>query len=239
MSTNTLLPVLRDRLGFSLRRHYVDEFHLEHVTKLPPGSRIVDIGGHKGTKRGIFDIRKYDYHVVCVNVSPDKGADVIADAASLPFPDGTFDAAICSELLEHVPDPRQVVLEAFRVIKPNGWLFICVPFLYHVHADPHDYGRYTDYFWQQTLQQTGFASIRVEAQGRFWSVMVDMAREAAYQLGKQEIPRNKLMRSLLKRTIGFAKRKAIAWDAAVPPPQREVFSKFTTGFGIQAQKPAA
>ena len=40
-----------------------------------------------------------------------------ADAADMPFADGVFDYAICSHLLEHVPDPVGVVRELTRVAK--------------------------------------------------------------------------------------------------------------------------
>ena len=230
--------VFRDRLGFSLRRHYVDQFHFEHVPRLPRGCRIVDLGGHRSTKRGSFDIRRYDYEVVCVNLSTEKGADIVADVAELPFADRSFDVALCSELLEHVPDPRSVLAETYRVLKQDGQLLICVPFLYHIHADPYDYGRYTDHYWNRVLHEAGFAGVDIRPQGRFWSVLVDMIRETAYQLEKQKRPRARLVRSLLKRSVGVAKRKALRWDSQPAWQQHEVFRRFTTGFGIRAQKAA-
>jgi SAM-dependent methyltransferase len=38
-----------------------------------------------------------------------------ADAAAMPFADGAFDYTICSNLLEHVPDPGAVIEELMRV----------------------------------------------------------------------------------------------------------------------------
>lgn len=99
--------------------------------------------------------------------------NVQADAAYIPFADASFDAVICSELLEHVFQPIQVVEEAYRVLRPDGVLLLCVPFLYRIHADPYDYGRYTDYYWQRVLQETGFCRITVERQGLFFSVLLD------------------------------------------------------------------
>ena len=59
-----------------------------------------------------------------------KGADirlVRADAEDLPFCDACFDAVICTEVLEHVADPRTVVGEVRRVIKPDGLAIFTVP----------------------------------------------------------------------------------------------------------------
>lgn len=50
-----------------------------------------------------------------------------ADALTLPFPDGTFDAVICSEVLEHLPDYERAVDELVRVLRPGGWLGVSVP----------------------------------------------------------------------------------------------------------------
>ncbi|MFM8586431.1 MAG: bifunctional 2-polyprenyl-6-hydroxyphenol methylase/3-demethylubiquinol 3-O-methyltransferase UbiG [Gammaproteobacteria bacterium] len=37
---------------------------------------------------------------------------------------GTFDVVTCMEMLEHLPDPAQVVSELSRLLKPNGSLFV-------------------------------------------------------------------------------------------------------------------
>lgn len=50
-----------------------------------------------------------------------------ADGASLPFSDGTFDAVIMSEILEHADDPRTVVTEAARVTRRGGTIVVTGP----------------------------------------------------------------------------------------------------------------
>lgn len=44
----------------------------------------------------------------------------VADAHKLPFPDKSFDLVVCSETIEHVVDPSQVIHEMTRVSKTNG-----------------------------------------------------------------------------------------------------------------------
>lgn len=46
---------------------------------------------------------------------------------SLPFPAGTFDVVICTEVLEHVPDYRSALRELRRVLRPGGRLALSVP----------------------------------------------------------------------------------------------------------------
>ena len=50
-----------------------------------------------------------------------------ADVTRLPFPDATFDAVICSEVLEHIPDSRAAIDELVRVLKPGRDLVVSVP----------------------------------------------------------------------------------------------------------------
>ena len=49
---------------------------------------------------------------------------ICGDAQDLPFKENTFDTIYCRYILEHVPDPLQVLKEAKRVLKPGGNLFI-------------------------------------------------------------------------------------------------------------------
>ena len=67
-------------------------------------------------------------------VEPDGQADYDAlfavlagNALELPFPDNAFDAVICSEVLEHIPDYRGALAEIFRVLKPGGRFCASVP----------------------------------------------------------------------------------------------------------------
>ena len=52
---------------------------------------------------------------------------LLGDGLRLPFPDGTFDALVCSEVLEHVPDDARVVGEIARVLKSGGVAALTVP----------------------------------------------------------------------------------------------------------------
>jgi ubiquinone/menaquinone biosynthesis C-methylase UbiE len=55
-------------------------------------------------------------------------ADVIqGDMYRLPFPDEIFGTAVCSEVLEHVPDPENALAEIWRTLKRRGRLLGTVP----------------------------------------------------------------------------------------------------------------
>lgn len=58
---------------------------------------------------------------------------VQADATQMPYRDSVFDAAICSETAEHVPDDLGLMREIARVLKPGGLLFFTVPNLWNAN----------------------------------------------------------------------------------------------------------
>lgn len=225
-----------DYLGYSLRRYFVDEFHFRHVPMLPAGSRVLDLGGNKILKRGRFDIECYDLRVVYANLSTAKQPDLQSDAAHVPFRDSCFDAVICSELLEHVPNPLIVLHEAHRVLRVPGVLLICVPFLFRLHGDPYDYGRYTPRYWEENLTRIGFSDVEIERQGLFWSVLVEMLRSLAHEMFQQERPRSAWMRRLVAKVISLGQQKALAWDIQCEEQQDSFFTSFSTGFGIRTIK---
>jgi ubiquinone/menaquinone biosynthesis C-methylase UbiE len=45
-----------------------------------------------------------------------------ADGRSLPLGDHTFDVVVFDSTLSHIPDPERALAEAFRVLRPKGWL---------------------------------------------------------------------------------------------------------------------
>jgi len=227
------LDLQAQNLGYTLRRYYIDLFHLNHIPALRPGSVVLDLGGNKIRKRGQFDLEKYNLCVVYSNLSTVKSPDVQADAAYIPFADNSFDVVICSELLEHVPNPPEVLSEVYRVLRPGGLLLICVPFLYQIHGDPYDFGRYTDYYWSFILKKIGYKDVFIEKQGLFWSVLVGTLTAWLYELNQEKPFRfHKAVIGLVAR----AKRLAVKWDADAYHLNHPFFSSFTTGFGIRARK---
>jgi SAM-dependent methyltransferase len=58
----------------------------------------------------------------------DPNADHQVDIRAMPFPDESFDALLCSHVLEHVDDDRAAIREIARVLRPGAWAIIMVPY---------------------------------------------------------------------------------------------------------------
>ena len=49
------------------------------------------------------------------------------DLTKIDIPDNTFDAILCSHVLEHIPEDAKAMKELHRVLKPGGWAILQVP----------------------------------------------------------------------------------------------------------------
>ncbi len=219
-------------LSDSIRRQYVDGFFRRQITPLVTDTHLLDLGGTKMEKRGNFDLSTYALTVTYANLGLEKAPDVQADAALLPFAGQSFDIVICAELLEHVPNPAPVLAQAWHVLKPGGRLLISVPFLYRIHGDPYDYGRYTDHYWQEQLTNAGFTALVIERQGLFFSVLLDMSK----QFVNRKVPRP--WRWPLPPLFDWLQAVAARYEVQRSVQNDPFIRSFTTGFGIVAHKPA-
>jgi SAM-dependent methyltransferase len=84
-----------------------------------------------------------DVQLFSIDIAPIRGPDVIGDVCRTPFPDECFDIVCLMEVLEHVYDPPQALVEIYRVLKPGGVLIFSVPFVFPLHDLPFDYFRFT------------------------------------------------------------------------------------------------
>ena len=104
------------------------------IYELGAEAEILDLGS--GTDRRAPN-------VITLEIEANSNVDIVGDGHQLPFHDNVFDAIISEAVLEHVLEPKQVVAEIYRVLKPGGYVCAAVPFLQGFHASPHDYQRYT------------------------------------------------------------------------------------------------
>jgi SAM-dependent methyltransferase len=75
------------------------------------------------------------------------------------------DLVLCTEALEHVLEPRQLLGEAFTALKPGGQLLLTVPFAARWHFVPHDYWRFTPSSLKHLLEAAGFGAVVIHARG--------------------------------------------------------------------------
>ncbi len=164
----------------TFRRQYVDQFLNRYKSSY--AGKLLDIGGEREDNRSDFQppMDQVD-NWIYLNCDPQSGPDIISDAAKLPFKANECDWFLLTEVLEHVEDPAAVLQEAYRTLKTGGSGLITMPFLYQVHADPHDYNRWTQQKLKRELEQAGFTIIELSPQGGVVAVIHDLIRAHLYR----------------------------------------------------------
>jgi SAM-dependent methyltransferase len=133
---------------------------------------LLDVGA--GT-RPYWPVYK-DYFSKCVSFdasfSPHNttSVDLFANANLLPFQEKVFDCIICTEVLEHVPNPVAVLNEINRVLKPGGRVFLTTPFLVALHEMPYDFYRYTPSALQWMAKQSNLVVETIITKGDFFAL---------------------------------------------------------------------
>jgi SAM-dependent methyltransferase len=88
--------------------------------------------------------------------------DYICDITDIPVADESFDVIICTEVLEHVPEPIKVIKEFSRILRKNGGLYITAPLGCGLHQKPYIfYGGYTPFWYQHFLHMFGFDNLKI------------------------------------------------------------------------------
>jgi SAM-dependent methyltransferase len=133
-----------------------------HVT-----GRVLDVGSGYRTSRAEVEGVDKTIAVETLDLNAALGPDIVASASDMSsVQSDTYDAVVCSELLEHVPAPHAVVNEMYRVLRPDGLLIVTVPFAVVIHerTGQPDYWRFTPRGLTHLLESR-FGDVKVEIFG--------------------------------------------------------------------------
>jgi len=141
--------------GAGTQRHRKYCKHLEYVSQ--------DFGEYDGKgDDAALQTGKFDYGKL----------DIVSNITSIPEPNSSFDAIMCIEVLEHLPDPVQAIKEFSRLLKPNGHLIITAPFCSLTHFAPYHFSSgFNKYWYESHLAEYGFKDIKISRNGNFFEYL--------------------------------------------------------------------
>lgn len=157
--------------------------------KTPRGALVLDVGAGEGRYKSLFDHCKYKSH----DFGKYKGSesdpwrymdlDYISDITDISAPSESFDLILCTEVLEHVPEPIRAIQEMARLLKKGGKLLITAPLGSGLHQSPyHFYGGYTPHFYEKFLPLNGLEIEDMQAGGGFFALLAQESKRAGYFL---------------------------------------------------------
>jgi ubiquinone/menaquinone biosynthesis C-methylase UbiE len=116
--------------------------------------------------------------------------DIVSDILSIPLPDHSVDAIMCTEVLEHIPDPIGAIKEFSRLVKPGGYLLITAPFASLTHFAPYHFASgFSRFFYEKHLPENEFEITELQLNGNFFEYIAQENRRikpvAAKYTGKK------------------------------------------------------
>jgi SAM-dependent methyltransferase len=162
------LLMFRIRCLFDLQLSTIfDQLRIE-IPRLKGG--VIDVGAGESPWRFLL---KSNCHYVGLDITKSDDfkmhslrEDIMYyEGGEFPFAEKIFTAAICIETLEHVPNPRQMLSEIFRVLDERGTLLLSVPWSARRHHIPFDFFRYTSEGLNYLLDEAGFVGIQISPRG--------------------------------------------------------------------------
>ena len=130
-------------LDFDQRKR--DQFVNGCLRKYSKGMSLLDVGAGGGPYRAAalqYGMRytSQDFSQLDENLIR-EGAytriDIVSDATKIPVHDEEYDVILCTEVLEHVPEPLAVIKEMARVLKKGGEMIVTVPRISPAHQLPY------------------------------------------------------------------------------------------------------
>lgn len=169
----------------------IRDFVSKAAEQVSAGQRLLDAGAGQCRYKDYFQQARY------VGVDFGRGEnkwdysalDVVGRLENLPFRDSVFDVILCTQVLEHVPEPEMILRELHRVIRQGGRLYLTAPQGFGEHQAPHDYFRFTRYGLRHILEKAGWNIVSIEPRGGYFRYIAVMMMWVYIYLFPESRPR--------------------------------------------------
>lgn len=161
---------------------------------------VLDFGCGCKPYKDIFQVEEYVGMDIEVSGHSHKNenVDIFYDGNTIPCADNYFDSIFSSEVLEHVFNIDKILTELYRVLKPNAYMVITVPFVWDEHEEPYDFGRYSSFGIDYLFKKTGFEVISINKTGGYIQTVFQLWSSYLYQI---LFPKNKYLKIILTAII--------------------------------------
>lgn len=165
---------------------------MELASKLvKPNELILDAGAGKCPYKRFFSHAHYESMDIIENLEDLYRHTFICDIKNITREDNYYDTIINTQVLEHVEFPQRVIGEFYRILKPEGKLFLSAPQTCGIHEAPFHFYNFTKYGLESLFKNAGFKIIFITPRGGiFWflsKTIRNLPFEILYQYKKEPL----------------------------------------------------
>lgn len=172
-------------INFGVNNEYLREAWIKsRLSEIPEGYNILDAGAgdqhHKAwcshLKYVAQDLGQYDGigdGIGLQTTTYNYGKlDIISKIEKIPCADKSFYTILCTEVLEHVFNPEEVIKELARILKPEGRLILTAPFCSIAHFTPSYFETgFSQYWYKKILPLYGLRIEYIESYGDYFEYL--------------------------------------------------------------------
>ncbi|MGE5458631.1 MAG: FkbM family methyltransferase [Methanococcaceae archaeon] len=156
------------------------------------GSKVLDVGAGTCPYRSLFKHCVYETHDFMRYEGAKLGGsneygkiDYVSDINNIPVENNSYDVILCTEVLEHVPEPIEALREMSRIVKPGGRILITAPLGSGLHQLPfHYYGGYSPGWYRHFSTKLGLEVNEITPNGGFFKLLAQECARVAWTFGE-------------------------------------------------------
>jgi len=161
-------------------RYRRNDWVAEKASQVRNHSLVLDIGAGGCPYRPLFkhcNYKSQDFTKLNSDQLQDESGygqiDYVCDILNIPVQNETVDVILCTEVIEHVAYPIDVIKEISRILKSGGTLLITAPLQSGLHQEPyHFYGGFTKYWYLKILEENKFENIQITPNGSLYTTIL-------------------------------------------------------------------
>ena len=211
----------------------------QKAAETPAGVKVIDVGAGECTYKTLFAHCEYKSQDFCQYSGTTQGTqqegweygtiDYVSEIDNIPVPDKTFDVALCTEVLEHVPKPIEALKEISRILKADGIVYLSAPLGSGLHQQPyHFYGGFTPHFYNKYLTEFGFKIIETKPIGGLFNHVAQELHRVGRVLSDKKSSRFTFIHKFI--FMNWLPRYLSLLEKDI------LIEEFTVGYLIKAQK---
>jgi FkbM family methyltransferase len=215
-----------------------DQWVAAKAAAVPPGQRVLDVGAGTCPYRKLFEHCEYRSHdfkkyggIKLGNTHDYGEIDYVSGIAQIPLPDAAVDVVLCTEVLEHVPEPIAALEEMARLLKPGGRLLLTAPLGSGLHQLPyHFYGGFTPEWYKHFAPKFGLRVVEITPNGGFLKLLAQECARFSWTFEEHRYCHGSNAEELRKLFGELLPRYLFGLD------QRHFNPQFTVGYHVELVK---